>query len=77
MACRNSLKRLPSSLIPFITSSIRNPSGQWADYNCVHAGWRKLGEVTDDVDGLICEDDRPEEPKVGEYNNFDGERGNC
>ncbi len=62
----SSLKRLPDDMILTLVQRLDSPSVSdcWSKFNKLHRYYKKLEENTDNVNGLLCNDDLPLEPKV-------------
>lgn len=66
--------RLPQEWVDItiaeLTQRINNPSGVWADFNCLHRGWRIIKKNI--VEGVIyCCEDLPDEPNSSDYPDLD------
>lgn len=65
--------QLPTSFVDFMTAFVKdqnaNPTGIWADFRCVHASWRALGEFV--MSGLMKCEDLPTEPNPSDYPDID------
>lgn len=68
-------RRLPEYMIDIMLQDIRyriaNPSGIWADYNCLCNQLREWNKLVQQ--GMICSTDLPDYPNVEDYPDLDSE----
>lgn len=66
---------LPQNLIDILKEpledEINNPTGIWADFNCLHRAWRSFYRAAELK--LINDSDVPDEPDPDDYTDTDSE----
>lgn len=68
---------LMDELLKNINHEIDNPSGKWADFNCLYHTYELIKNISDNGNGkeLFCPDDIPNEPQIDNYTDLDEPKG--
>lgn len=56
-------------LLKDLNDEINNPSGNWADYNCLYRSYELIKDIADKGNGMdiFCTEDVPSEPQIEDY----------
>jgi len=64
--CSSMPQWMVDMMLEELNERINNPSGVWADFNCLHRAWRAVRNSII-LNGIFCIDDLPDEPQPEDY----------